>query len=141
VSGFREEIQAAIAAPHRHARARTRDREAADDLVQDKLVRALRAERLFQGGIRSWLFTIQTNLNRNRLRALSRRPQRATLEDMDGTLMRRVRSTGGASKDDAHALRDSQGPDCRFACDPACRLRRLGEPSRAADAGARPDAP
>jgi Sigma-70 region 2 len=40
------------------------DGEAADDLVQDKLVRALRAERLFQGGIRSWLFTIQTNLNR-----------------------------------------------------------------------------
>ena len=84
MSGFREEIQAAIPALRRYARALTRDREAADDLVQDALVRALRSERLFHGGeIRSWLFTILTNLNRNRLRTLARRPQHAPLEDAD----------------------------------------------------------
>src|SRR5205814_3749438 len=48
------------------------------DLVQDTLVRALRSEHLFHGGdIRSWLYTILTNLNRNRLRSLSRKPSRS----------------------------------------------------------------
>jgi RNA polymerase sigma-70 factor (ECF subfamily) len=81
---FREDIQAAIPALRRYARALTHEREAADDLVQDTLVRALRSERLFHGGeIRNWLFTILINLNRNRLRTLSRRPQHAPLEDAD----------------------------------------------------------
>ena len=84
MSGFREDIQAAIPALRRYARALTREHEAADDLVQDTLVRALRSEHLFHGGeIRNWLFTILINLNRNRLRTLSRRPQYAPLEDAD----------------------------------------------------------
>jgi hypothetical protein len=41
VSGFRQGIQATIPALRRYARALTRDAEAADDLVQDTLVRAL----------------------------------------------------------------------------------------------------
>jgi RNA polymerase sigma-70 factor (ECF subfamily) len=84
VSGFRQEIQATIPALRRYARALTREPEAADDLVQDTLVRALRSEHLFHGGdIRSWLFTILTNLNRNRLRALARRPALLPIEDAD----------------------------------------------------------
>jgi RNA polymerase sigma-70 factor (ECF subfamily) len=84
LSGYREDIQAAIPALRRYARALTREREAADDLVQDTLVRALRSEHLFHGGeIRNWLFTILANLNRNRLRTLSRRPQYTPLEDAD----------------------------------------------------------
>ena len=68
----------------RYARALTRNAEIADDLVQDTLVRALRSEHLFHGGeIRSWLYTILTNLNRNRLRALARRPVEQTIEDND----------------------------------------------------------
>ncbi len=68
----------------RYARALTRDAELADDLVQDTLVRALRSEHLFHGGeIRSWLYTILTNLNRNRLRSLARRPILTTIEDND----------------------------------------------------------
>ena len=67
--------QAAIPALRRYARALTRDADIADDLVQDTLVRALRSEHLFHGGeISSWLYTILTNLNRNRLRSLARRP-------------------------------------------------------------------
>jgi RNA polymerase sigma-70 factor (ECF subfamily) len=75
VSGFRPSVEAAIPALRRYARALTHDAELADDLVQDTLVRALRSEHLFHGGdVRSWLYTILTNLNRNRLRSLARRP-------------------------------------------------------------------
>jgi len=84
VAGFRQSVQETIPALRRYARALTRDAELADDLVQDTLVRALRSEHLFHGGdVRSWLYTILTNLNRNRLRALSRRPTVMTIEDND----------------------------------------------------------
>ena len=54
-----------IPALRRYARALARDADIADDLVQDTLVRALRSERLFLGGdVRSWLYTILTNLNK-----------------------------------------------------------------------------
>jgi RNA polymerase sigma-70 factor (ECF subfamily) len=84
VNSFQQSIEAAIPALRRYARALTRDSETADDLVQDTLVRALRSEHLFHGGaIRSWLYTILTNLNRNRLRSLARRPVVTPLEDDD----------------------------------------------------------
>ena len=84
LSDFREGVEAAIPALRRYARALTRDAELADDLVQDTLVRALRSEHLFHGGdIRSWLYTILTNLNRNRLRSLSRRPAMTPIDDTD----------------------------------------------------------
>jgi RNA polymerase sigma-70 factor (ECF subfamily) len=84
VSGFRPSVEAAIPALRRYARALTHDAELADDLVQDTLVRALRSEHLFHGGdVRSWLYTILTNLNRNRLRSLARRPVHTSLEDND----------------------------------------------------------
>src|SRR5437762_537567 len=84
LSGFRQNVQASIPALRRYARALTRDAEIADDLVQDTLVRALRSEHLFKGEeTRSWLYTILTNLNRNRLRSLARRPTLMPLEDHD----------------------------------------------------------
>jgi RNA polymerase sigma-70 factor (ECF subfamily) len=84
VSAFRTSVQAAIPALRRYARALTRDAETADDLVQDTLVRALRSEHLFhEGDVRSWLYTILTNLNRNRLRTLARRPALAPIEEED----------------------------------------------------------
>jgi RNA polymerase sigma-70 factor, ECF subfamily len=82
--GFRQGVEAAVPALRRYARALTRDAELADDLVQDTLVRALRSEHLFHGGeIRSWLYTILTNLNRNRLRSLARRPAMTSIGDND----------------------------------------------------------
>ena len=82
--GFRQGIEAAVPALRRYARALTRNAELADDLVQDTLVRALRSEHLFHGGdIRSWLYTILTNLNRNRLRSLARRPAVQAIEEND----------------------------------------------------------
>ncbi|HVX91758.1 MAG TPA: sigma-70 family RNA polymerase sigma factor [Xanthobacteraceae bacterium] len=84
MSGFKQGIEAAIPALRRYARALTRDPEVADDLVQDTLVRALRSEHLFHGGdVRSWLYTILTNLNRNRLRSLARRPVLSVIGEHD----------------------------------------------------------
>lgn len=81
---FRTSVEAAIPALRRYARALTRNADIADDLVQDTLVRALRSEHLFHGGeIRSWLYTILTNLNRNRLRSLARRPALSPIDDND----------------------------------------------------------
>jgi RNA polymerase sigma-70 factor, ECF subfamily len=84
VATFRQSIERQIPALRRYARALTRNAELADDLVQDTLLRALRSEHLFNGGeIRSWLYTILTNLNRNRLRSLARRPALDQLKDAD----------------------------------------------------------
>jgi RNA polymerase sigma-70 factor (ECF subfamily) len=81
---FRPSVEAMIPALRRYARALTRDADIADDLVQDTLVRALRSERLFHGGdIRSWLYTILTNLNRNRRRSLARRPSISQFNEDD----------------------------------------------------------
>jgi RNA polymerase sigma-70 factor (ECF subfamily) len=81
---FENNVEATIPALRRYARALTRDSDIADDLVQDTLVRALRSKSLFHGGeIRSWLYTILTNINRNRLRSLARRPAFSSLDDND----------------------------------------------------------
>jgi RNA polymerase sigma-70 factor (ECF subfamily) len=84
LSEFRQDIEVAIPALRRYARALSRDAETADDMVQDTVVRALRSEHLFHGGnTRAWLYTILTNLNRNRLRSLSRRPVLLPIKDGD----------------------------------------------------------
>jgi RNA polymerase sigma-70 factor (ECF subfamily) len=103
LSEFRQQIEATIPALRRYARALTRDAETADEIVQDTLVRALRSEHLFHGGnVRAWLYTILTNLNRNRLRSISRRPVLAPIKDGDAT------TTGAdtGTRDIARALED-----------------------------------
>ena len=111
LSEFHEHIKVAIPALRRYARALTRNAETADDIVQDTLVRALRSEHLFHGGdTRAWLYTILTNLNRNRLRSLSRRPSLAPIKDSDA-------ATGGpeaGSRDISRAL-DELAEDQRSA--------------------------
>lgn len=63
------EERIAAETPHlrRYARALTRDREAADDLVQDTLERALRKRNLWRpsGRLRSWLFRMLYRLYLN----------------------------------------------------------------------------
>jgi RNA polymerase sigma-70 factor (ECF subfamily) len=82
MTDFRHSIEAMIPVLRRYARALARDADIADDLVQDALVRALRSEKLFIGGdLRAWLYTILTNLNRNRRRSLSRQPTMMELFD------------------------------------------------------------
>src|SRR5260370_37668556 len=88
LDSFRQEIATAIPALRRYARTLTRSAENADDLVQDTLLQALRSQHLFHGGdMRRWLYTILTNLNRNRLRSLARRPAVLTLEENDAADM------------------------------------------------------
>jgi len=103
LSEFRQRVEAAIPALRRYARALTRDGETADDIVQDTLVRALRSEHLFHDGdVRAWLYTILTNLNRNRLRSLSRRPTLTPIKDSDAAMT----GPDTGSRDIARALDD-----------------------------------
>jgi RNA polymerase sigma-70 factor, ECF subfamily len=103
LSEFRQRIEATIPALRRYARALTRDAETADDIVQDTLVRALRSEHLFLGGdVRAWLYTILTNLNRNRLRSISRRPIVAPIKDSDAAMA----GPDTGNRDIARALED-----------------------------------
>ena len=84
MTAVRRGLEGLAPALRRFARALARDSEAADDLVQDTMVRALRGEHLFHGGdLRTWLFTILLNLDRNRRRGLARRPVLAAIEDVD----------------------------------------------------------
>jgi RNA polymerase sigma-70 factor, ECF subfamily len=109
LGGFRQGIEAAVPALRRYARALTRNAELADDLVQDTLVRALRSEHLFHGGeLRSWLYTILTNLNRNRLRSLARRPAVQSIEDNDAPDMGGPEAGGRDIERALAALADDQ---------------------------------
>jgi RNA polymerase sigma-70 factor (ECF subfamily) len=70
LSEFHRLIEKQIPRLRRYARALTRNRERADDLVQDTLGRALIKEELWQPGtnLRAWLFTIMHNQNVNNVR-------------------------------------------------------------------------
>jgi len=67
---FSQKIEAEIPRLRRYARSLTRDEVAADDLVQDCLVRSLAKQHLFQEGtdMRAWLFTILHNQYVNQVR-------------------------------------------------------------------------
>lgn len=70
MSEFHRLVEQQIPRLRRYARALTRHREWADDLVQDTLVRALIKEQFWQPGtnLRAWLFTIMHNQNINNFR-------------------------------------------------------------------------
>jgi len=69
-----DEIEAAIPALRRYARALARDADAADDLVQDCLERAIRRHRLWRrkGPVTAWLFRILLNRFRDERRRYGR---------------------------------------------------------------------
>ena len=73
-------IEAEIPRLRRYARALTRDAVAADDLVQDCLVRGLAKQHLWKEGtdLRAWLFTILHNRHVSLLRRAAR--ERASIE-------------------------------------------------------------
>ena len=84
----------------RYARALTHEVEVADDLVQDTIVRALRAEHLLLGGdVRAWMYAILTNLNR--LRSRSRRQTHVPIDDNDAV---ELAGTDPSSRDIERAL-------------------------------------
>ncbi|WP_404401046.1 RNA polymerase sigma factor [Pelagibacterium halotolerans] len=70
-----------LPALRRYAYGLTGDRDAAEDLFQASVARALEQQRSWRGvNLRGWLFTIMTNLNRNTLRSGRRAPQSVPLE-------------------------------------------------------------
>src|ERR1700757_4014113 len=70
MSEFHRLIEQQIPRLRRYARALTRNRDRADDLVQDTLSRALEKEQFWQTGtnLGAWLFTIMHNQNVNNVR-------------------------------------------------------------------------
>lgn len=77
-----EAVQPLIPALRRYARGLLRDRNDADDLVQDALERAMTSwhQRHAKGSVRAWLFAIVHNLAIDQLR---RRLRRGTPADID----------------------------------------------------------
>lgn len=85
MSDFLVQVQSCVPGLRRYARVLTRDADAADDLVQDCLERALSRRLLWRrtGSLRAWLFTIMHNLHANNLRYRAVRPVTVPL---DGTI-------------------------------------------------------
>jgi RNA polymerase sigma factor (sigma-70 family) len=83
VSGVLTRIEACIPALRRYAAALLRDREDADDLVHDCLVRALDKlhTRRDDADVRAWLFAIMHNLFVSQLRRAKARPAGEPLDE------------------------------------------------------------
>ena len=103
--------------PHlrRYARALTGDRDAADDLVQDCLARALSRLHLWRRGsnIRAWLFTIMHNLWVNDVRRRASRPVAVDFEDVAGRLADPPRQEQGLALRDLERGLAALGEDQR----------------------------
>lgn len=82
---FQNQLVANIPAMTAFAVMLTRNRQSADDLVHDTVVRALSREELFTPGtnLKAWLFTIMRNLHINNLRA----GHRSRIVDIDDDLL------------------------------------------------------
>ncbi|HXP03801.1 MAG TPA: sigma-70 family RNA polymerase sigma factor [Stellaceae bacterium] len=83
-------IEAEIPRLRRYARALTRDAVAADDLVQDCLVRGLAKQHLWKEGtdLRAWLFTILHNQYVNQIRRAVREGAAVTINETEPSLTR-----------------------------------------------------
>jgi RNA polymerase sigma-70 factor (ECF subfamily) len=99
---LRQRIESEIPRLRRYARALTRDIGAADDLVQDCLVRGLSKLHLWQEGtdLRAWLFTILHNQYVNQVRRAVREGMVVSLNGEEPSLKR------AANQDKGLELRD-----------------------------------
>lgn len=82
-------VQPLIPALRRYARSLVRDREMADDLVQDCLERVVSRwdQRRSEEGTRSWMFAIAHNLAVNRLKQQTRRGIHIGIEEVDEAML------------------------------------------------------
>jgi RNA polymerase sigma-70 factor, ECF subfamily len=89
MSGFFDLLEQEIPRLRRYARALTRDRVRADDLVQETLLRAIRKEHLWEPGtdLRAWLFTIMHNQNVNEVRLATRDAASLDVQDCSTNLI------------------------------------------------------
>ena len=90
MADLRERIEAEIPRLRRYARALTRDVVAADDLVQDCLVRGLAKIHLWKDGtdLRAWLFTILHNQYVNQVRRAVREGAAISVSETEPSLTR-----------------------------------------------------
>jgi RNA polymerase sigma-70 factor, ECF subfamily len=90
MADLRERIEAEIPRLRRYARALTRDVVAADDLVQDCLVRGLAKLHLWKDGtdLRAWLFTILHNQYVNQVRRAVREGAAISVSETEPSLTR-----------------------------------------------------
>ena len=88
MSEFHRLIEQQIPRLRRYARALTRNRDRADDLVQDTLGRALIKEQFWQPGtnLRAWLFTIMHNQNVNNVRRDVRESAVVDIDQISATM-------------------------------------------------------
>ena len=98
---FEEEALALSDQVYRVARHLVRDREEADDLMQETYARAFRSWRSFTPGtnLRAWLLRILTNLNIDRGRRQQRAPDTQPLEEGDYFLYNKLEETGDGATD------------------------------------------
>jgi RNA polymerase sigma-70 factor (ECF subfamily) len=90
MTDFCRKIEAEIPRLRRYARALTRDAIAADDLVQDCLVRGLSKQHLWKEGtdLRAWLFTILHNQYVNQVRRAVREGAAVAINETEPSLTR-----------------------------------------------------
>ena len=83
------EVQPLIPSLRRYARSMLRDRDLADDLVQDCLERVIShwEQRRRSEDTRQWVFAIAHNLAVNKLRQETRRGMHVAIEDVDEAAM------------------------------------------------------
>ncbi|WP_374572046.1 RNA polymerase sigma factor [Phenylobacterium sp.] len=95
-----ELIEPLIPALRRYARALMRDREAADDLVQDCLERAITRWRQRRGdaGTRAWMLTMLHNLAMNRMKSRKRRGVHLPLDENEAAALAQPPEQEGAMR-------------------------------------------
>jgi RNA polymerase sigma-70 factor, ECF subfamily len=89
VSNFKQLLEEQIPRLRRYAMALTRNRDEADDLVQETLMRALAKCHLWQPGtdLRAWLFTMLHNQRVNAVRRAVRAGNTVNVEDVSGSVV------------------------------------------------------
>ena len=103
---FEEDALALSDQVYRVARHLVRDREEADDLMQETYARAFRSWRSFTPGtnLRAWLLRILTNLNIDRGRKQQRSPDFQPLEEGDYFLYNKLEETSDGPTDEERVV-------------------------------------
>jgi RNA polymerase sigma-70 factor (ECF subfamily) len=114
---FLDEITQSVPALRRYAHALTHDREAADDLVQDCLERAIRKKALWRpdGPLRPWLYRVLLNVWRNNLRSRIRRPAQVPIDDVAEQLVVPATQIGRVALTEMARAIEKLSPDHREA--------------------------
>lgn len=111
---FRAETLALFGSVYRVARRLTTSAADAEDLTQETYVRALDASERFRWGtnLKSWLFTILRNINRNRVRDRARE-----IVVVDGEAVDRFDGADTNDTPETRLLREAESRDLRAALD------------------------